>query len=123
MAVATSAGTERKRRFPAFLRRPRPLGVSLHERLMGGPYPRPQMDQSSLEKAILRALCHAHASRSELAGAVGLPRTNVGRLLTKRLRDPLKQLRAEGLVEEDRGLYYVTEKGREAVAERFDAIR
>jgi predicted ArsR family transcriptional regulator len=100
------------------------VSTDLHEPLTGRPYFRAQMDESSLEEAILLALRQAPGSRSDqLAEAVGLPRTNFGRRLKNRLRRPLQRLLAGGLVGEERGRYQLTEKGRTTLAERFDAIQ
>jgi DNA-binding IclR family transcriptional regulator len=82
------------------------------------------MDESALEEAILLALRHSPDSRAnQLAEAVGLPRTNFGRLLKNRIRRPLHRLLAAGLVGEARGRYQLTEAGRTTLAERFDAIQ
>ena len=76
----------------------------------------------SLEEAILLALRRSPGSRAgELAEAAGLPRTNFGRQLKNRLRQPLDQLLAAGLIEEEHGCYQLTEKGRKTLAGRFDA--
>lgn len=76
------------------------------------------MDQASLEDAILLVLRRSPGSRSdELAEAVGLPRTNFGRRLKNRLLQPLKRLLTEGLVEENRGRYELTHKGRRRLAD------
>lgn len=81
------------------------------------------MDEASLEDAILLALRRTPGSRSdELAEAVGLPRTNFGRQLTNRLRQPLKRLLTEGLFEEDRGRYRLTGEGRRRIADRVGAF-
>lgn len=75
----------------------------------------------SLEEAILLALRKAPGSRAdELAEAAGLPRTNFGRRLKGRVRRPLARLLAAGLIDEERGRFQLTEKGRNALAERFD---
>jgi DNA-binding IclR family transcriptional regulator len=77
------------------------------------------MERASLEVAILLALRASPGRRSdELAEAVGLPRTNFGRQLKNHLRQPLARLLAAGLIEEDRGRYRLTGKGRKRLAER-----
>jgi DNA-binding IclR family transcriptional regulator len=82
------------------------------------------MDEASLEDAILLALRRSPGSRSnELAEAVGLPRTNFGRQLKTGLRQPLKRLLKEGLIDEDRGRYQLTSKGRRRLADRVGALR
>ena len=71
------------------------------------------------ELLLLRALRSApESSLGELADAVGLPRTNFGRPLGRRLREPISQLVAEGLVEDHGGRYRLSERGRRALAER-----
>jgi DNA-binding MarR family transcriptional regulator len=80
------------------------------------------MDDDSLEEAILLALRSSPGSRMrELAGAVGLPRTNFGRQLENRLQHPLKRLLAAGLIDEDHGRYDLTGEGRRRLAERASA--
>jgi DNA-binding IclR family transcriptional regulator len=82
------------------------------------------MDEASLEEAILLALRRSPGSHSrELAEAVGLPRTNFGRQLKNRLRQPLKRLLAAGLIEDDRGRYQLTDEGRRRLAERAGVSR
>lgn len=82
------------------------------------------MDDTSLEETILFALRCSPGSRSKaLAEAVGLPRTNFGRLLDNRLQQPLKRLLAAGLIDEDHGRYNLTEEGRRRLAERAEGIR
>lgn len=82
------------------------------------------MDETSLEEAILLALRRSPGRRSqELAAAVGLPRTNFGRQLKNRVWRPLRRLLAEGLIEEDRGRYHLTLKGRRRLAERVGVFR
>jgi DNA-binding IclR family transcriptional regulator len=81
------------------------------------------MDDTSLEEAVLLALRRSPGSRSHaLAEAVGLPRTNFGRQLEKRLQQPLKRLLAAGLIDEDHGRYDLTQPGRRRLAERAVAI-
>lgn len=80
------------------------------------------MDDAALEEAILLALRRSPGSRAKaLAEAVGLPRTNFGRRLDSRLQEPLKRLRAAGLIDEDHGRYDLTQQGRSRLAERADA--
>jgi DNA-binding MarR family transcriptional regulator len=77
------------------------------------------MDDASLVQELLRALRRSpDRNLNELAEAVGLSRTNFGRPLGKRLREPVERLRAEGLVEERRGRYRLSEQGRHALAQR-----
>jgi DNA-binding IclR family transcriptional regulator len=81
------------------------------------------MDEGQLEESILLALRNSPGSRpEELAEAVGLPRTNFGRRLKHSLREPLERLLAEGSVEEDRGRYRLTEKGRRRLAARANGF-
>lgn len=81
------------------------------------------MDEASFEDVILLALRRSPGRRSdELAEMVGLPRTNFGRQLTNRLRQPLKRLLNEGLIEEDRGRYQLTDDGRRRLADRVAVI-
>jgi hypothetical protein len=79
------------------------------------------MGEGSLEEAILLALRRAPGSRfDELAGAVGLPRTNFGRRVRNRLREPVEALLAAELIEHDRGRYRLTASGRKRLSERFE---
>jgi hypothetical protein len=72
-----------------------------------------------LELELLRALRGSpESSLGDLAGAVGLPRTNFGRPLSGRLQEPLGQLVAEGLVEQHHGRYRLSPDGRRTLAER-----
>jgi DNA-binding IclR family transcriptional regulator len=72
-----------------------------------------------LELELLRALRGLpDSSLGDLAGAVGLPRTNFGRLLSRPLRQPLSELVADRLVEEHRGRYRLSADGRRTLAER-----
>ena len=72
-----------------------------------------------LELELLRALRGLPDSRlGDLAGAVGLPRTNFGRPLSRPLQQPLSELVAEGLVVEHRGRYRLSPDGRRTLAER-----
>jgi DNA-binding IclR family transcriptional regulator len=77
-----------------------------------------------LDVALLRALRHSPSSRlDELAGAVGLPRSNFGRPLASRVREPVERLVAEGLVEERGGRYRLSERGRRRLADAaFDGL-
>jgi DNA-binding MarR family transcriptional regulator len=80
-------------------------------------------DDASLEEAILLALRRSPGIRSRaLAEAVGLTRTNFGRLLENRVQEPLKRLLAAGLIDEDHGRYDLTQQGRRRPAERADAM-
>jgi DNA-binding IclR family transcriptional regulator len=77
------------------------------------------MGELSLDQELLRALRNApDRSLGELAHAVGLPRTNFGRLLSHRLHEPVERLLGEGLVEEHDGRYRLSERGRHTIAER-----
>ena len=75
------------------------------------------MSQPSLDQELLRVLRRApDRDLGELADAVGLPRTNFGRPLRSRLREPVERLLADGLVEEDNDRYRLTETGRQTLA-------
>ena len=77
------------------------------------------MDERLLEQQLLRALRSAPGSKpAALAAAIGLPRTNFGRRLSHGLHDTLERLAVGGLVEEERGRYRLTERGRRELAER-----
>lgn len=77
------------------------------------------MDDSSLDRELLRTIRNTPGrSLDELADAVGLSRTNFGRPLGKRLREPVERLLDRGLVEESRGRYRLSEQGRRALARR-----
>ena len=81
------------------------------------------MTGASLEEALMLALRRAPGSRpDDLAEAVGLPRSNFGRQLKTRLRQPLDRLLDEGLIVEQRGRYQLTEEGRKRIAERLTAL-
>lgn len=72
-----------------------------------------------LELLLLRALRSVpDRSLGELADAVGVPRTNFGRPLSRRLREPIGQLVAEGLAEDRGGRYRLSGPGRRTLAER-----
>jgi len=83
------------------------------------------MGELFLDQELLRALRGApDRSLGELADAVGLPRTNFGRPLRNRLREPVERLLADGLVEEHDGRYRLSERGRRTLVERaLDAPR
>lgn len=82
------------------------------------------MDEASLEEAILLALRRSPRTRTDgLAQAVGLPRTNFGRQLKHGLRRPLKRLVAQGLVDDDRGRFQLTESGRRRLNEGVGGFR
>lgn len=67
---------------------------------------------------MLRALRSAPDSDlGELARALGLPQTNFGRRLSRRLREPVDKLVAGGLVDERDGRYRLSTTGRRALAE------
>ncbi len=72
-----------------------------------------------LEDEVLRALrALPDQTLGELADALGLPRTNFGRPLTRRVQGPVEQLINERLVEEHDGRYRLSERGRRMLAER-----
>ena len=83
------------------------------------------MTETSLDEELLRALRRSpDRSLGELADVIGLPRTNFGRPLGHRLREPVERLLADGLVEAHGGRYRLSERGRRALADRaFDAPR
>lgn len=89
---------------------------------MRGAYPGRAMAAGDVDDqalALLRALRSSPDSDlGELAGAVGLPRTNFGRSLAARLRPPVRRLVADGLVEERGGRYRLSDQGRRLLAER-----
>jgi DNA-binding IclR family transcriptional regulator len=58
------------------------------------------------------------SSADAIAERLGLPRTNFGRQMTKRLSRPLQRLLAAGLIEEDHRHYRLTQEGRKSLAER-----
>ena len=77
------------------------------------------MDEEALEQELLRALRRAPRSTVKaLADTVGLPRTNFGRRMSRGLHETLERLAADGLVEEERGRYRLTDEGRRELAER-----
>ena len=77
------------------------------------------MDGGDLESELLRAVRRApDRGADELAELVGLPRTNFGRGLGHRVREPLEHLLRAGLVEERRGRYRLSDRGRRALAAR-----
>jgi len=74
---------------------------------------------ASLDEELLRALRNGpDRGLGELAEAVGLPRTNFGRTLASRVREPVRRLVDDGLVEEHGGVYRLSERGRRTLAER-----
>lgn len=77
---------------------------------------------SSLDEELLRVLRRApDRTLSGLADDLG-PRTNFGRVLTHRIRDPVARLVATGLVEERGGHYRLSDAGRRVLGERaFEA--
>jgi DNA-binding IclR family transcriptional regulator len=76
----------------------------------------PELDDQEL--AVLRALRSSPDSDLvDLAAAVGLPRTTFGRPLSRRLRQPVDQLVADGLVEQHGDRYRLSQRGRRALAE------
>lgn len=77
------------------------------------------MDEDTLEAELLKAVRRAPDRRAvELAALIGLPRTNWGRSLARRLLPALGHLAAAGFVEERRGRYRLAEPGRRRLAER-----
>jgi DNA-binding IclR family transcriptional regulator len=73
---------------------------------------------SSEELSVLRAIRSApDSSLGELADVVGLPRTNFGRRLSRRLRGPVSHLVDGGLVAEHGDRYRLTERGRRTLAD------
>ena len=82
------------------------------------------MNELALEESILLALRRSPGIRADrLAEAIGLPRTNFGRRLKSRLRQPLRRLLSSGLIEEERGRYQLTAEGRRKLAERGGAFQ
>jgi len=73
---------------------------------------------SSLDEELLRALRRApDRTLSQLAKDVG-PDTNFGRVLTRRIRDPVGRLVEARLIEESGGRYRLSVAGRRALGER-----
>jgi DNA-binding IclR family transcriptional regulator len=76
------------------------------------------MDELSLDRELLRALrSRPGKGLSELADAVGVPRTNFGRRLDHRVLVPIERLIDDGLVEERAGRYRLSERGRRTLAD------
>lgn len=72
-----------------------------------------------LDDDLLRALRNTpDRNVDQLAEAVGLPRTNFGRAPSSRVRDRVRHLVEEGLVEEHGRRYRISEHGRRLLAER-----
>jgi predicted transcriptional regulator len=77
------------------------------------------VDEPMLDDGLLRALRNApDRSVDQLAEAVGLPRTNFGRAPSRRVRERVRALVDEGLVEEHGKRYRISEHGRRVLAER-----
>jgi DNA-binding MarR family transcriptional regulator len=77
------------------------------------------MDEAPLDESILLTLRRMPGSSADaIAERLGLPRTNSGRQMTKRLSRPLQRLLAAGLIEEDHRHYRLTQEGRKSLAER-----
>jgi DNA-binding IclR family transcriptional regulator len=77
------------------------------------------MPRELLDEELLRALRAVPDQRlGELAHAVGLPRTNFGRPLTRRVQSHVQQLVQDGLVEELGGRYRLSRRGRQALGGR-----
>ena len=73
----------------------------------------------ALELELLRTLrSEPERTLEELAEAVGLPRTNYGRPLTRKLRQPVHDLVSAGLIEEDGRRYRLSERGRRLLADQ-----
>jgi len=72
---------------------------------------------SPLDEELLRVLRRApDRTITELADEVG-PRTNFGRVLTHRIRNPVDRLVAAGLVEERGGHFRLSAAGRRVLGE------
>jgi predicted transcriptional regulator len=72
-----------------------------------------------LDDDLLRALRNSpDRNVDQLAEAVGLPRTNFGRAPSSRIRERVRALVDEGLVEEHGKRYRISEHGRRLLAER-----
>jgi DNA-binding IclR family transcriptional regulator len=70
------------------------------------------------ELSVLRALRSSpDSSLTDLAAAVGLPRTNFGRRVSRRLRRPVGELVEGGLVAQHGDRYRLTERGRRTLAD------
>jgi hypothetical protein len=77
-----------------------------------------RMARLPLDRELLSAIRSSPDRRlGELADVAGNPRTNFGRPMTKGLRSALRRLVDDGLVEEHRGVYRLTELGRRSLAE------
>jgi DNA-binding IclR family transcriptional regulator len=77
------------------------------------------MARVTLEDEVLRALrARPDQTLGELADTVGLPRTNFGRRLARRVQSAVEHLVNERLVEEYDGRYRLSERGRRTLAER-----
>lgn len=80
------------------------------------------MEERSPEEDLLLAIRRSPGSRAkELAEAIGLPRTNFGRVVKSRLREPLARLVSEGLIEQESSGYQLTKRGRKALADRLSS--
>jgi DNA-binding IclR family transcriptional regulator len=76
-----------------------------------------EVDRAELE--LLRAIrASREAALTEVAAALGLPRSNFGRRLDSRLVEPLNHLIEAGLVECHGSRYRLSERGRRLLAER-----
>ena len=72
-----------------------------------------------LDDDLLRALRNVpDRNVDQLAEAVGLPRTNFGRAPSSRIRERVRHLVDEGLVEEHGKRFRISEHGRRLLAER-----
>jgi predicted transcriptional regulator len=93
--------------------------MSVHLEFINPAYVRRGMSESisSLDEGLLRVLRRAPRTLSELANDVG-PRTNFGRVLTRRIRDPVGRLVEARLIEESGGRYRLSAAGRRVLGER-----
>jgi DNA-binding Lrp family transcriptional regulator len=77
------------------------------------------VDEPTLDDDLLRALRNKREqSVDQLAEAVGLPRTNFGRAPRRRVRERVRHLVDQGLIEEHGKRYRISEHGRRVLAER-----
>jgi len=70
------------------------------------------------EIALLRALrARPGGSLDEVAGSLGLPRTNFGRRVSRDVPERVSRLVEAGLIEENSRSYDLTDRGRRALTE------
>jgi DNA-binding IclR family transcriptional regulator len=75
-----------------------------------------EVDRAELE--LLRAIrASPEAALADVAAALGLPRSNFGRRLNRRLVGPMNHLIETGLVECHGSRYRLSERGRRLLAE------